>query len=629
MSIIFGLLGEPGRVVSESEMARLSIPTERYATAHSAVYAAGRCGMGFQPCASHQRSEMEDHPVADLYGNVLAFDGRLDNYKEIAGALGLESSATSDSAIILSAFRRWGAGCFAHYIGDWALALWSKGDQTLYLARDHAGTRTLYWCRQNDGILWSTHLDTIVMGSPEFCLSRDYVACYLACCPIRDLTPYDGVRSIRPGHYLTIRDGAASQHSHWSPSIAPTIRYRDDAQYEDHFLSLFKQSVERRTGLGAPILAELSGGLDSTSIVCVSDLLRQTVDPKSALLDTVSYYDDADGTLDERRYFSITEATRGKTGTHLEMPCSERTFVPHDGAEGSYGTPGADSLSIVRERRFQEAVWKLGYRSILSGIGGDELLGGVPDPFPELSGYLISGRWVRLVTQSVGWSLADRSPLIETLTRTVRYTAESYRGATRSVSAPPWVAGPLREIVEGRARASIASHPRWKRTPRQLDNERSWWAVMETLPHLFPRLLARPEYRYPYLDKDFVTYLHRVPSEQLLRPGRRRSLMRRAMLNIVPREILERRRKAFQLRAPILALRQSQERLETLFANSIVAELGFIDPDLFRVSLMRCCAGDATQWQALLRSIALELWLQSPRTASGRPEQMGCKSLAG
>jgi asparagine synthase (glutamine-hydrolysing) len=134
---------------------------------------------------------------------------------------------------------------------------------------------------------------------------------------------------------------------------------------------------------------------------------------------------------------------------------------------------------------------------------------------------------------------------------------------------------------------------------------------METLPHLFPQLLVRPEYRYPFLDKDLVNYLFSIPREQILRPGRRRSLMRRALAHIVPAEVLERRRKAYQLRAPLHALQQAHRALEELFAHPMLAEAGLVDRETLRRSLRRTAEGDPAHWQAMLRTIALELWLQS------------------
>jgi asparagine synthase (glutamine-hydrolysing) len=608
MSIIFGLLRGRDAFVSEVEMHHLACATERYGTGAGTVYVNGRLGMGFQPYFSHQRSEMETRPITDARGNVLSFDGRLDNYKELAKLVGLERSEASDSEIVLAAFDCWGDECFSHLIGDWALALWSESDQSLYLARDHAGTRTLYLEHQQTRMLWSTQLDTFRCCRSELRLAEDYVVHYLASRPIRNLTPYKGILSVPPAQYLILRNGVISRNVHWSPVATGSTRYKTDVEYEDHFLGLFKQSIERRTGPGEPILAQLSGGMDSTSIVCMSDCLRRSADPAAEILDTVSFFDDSESSLNERKYFSITEAQRGKVGTHLDIAFSQRTFEAHDG----YLLPGADSFSIEQERRFYDAVWQRGYRSILSGIGGDEVLGGIPTPLPELAGYLVSGNVARLLCQSFAWSLIDRSPLLGTLYETAKYTIDIYaHSAPPANTMPPWISDPLRKRY-GQIETGSSAHPsRTGITPYRLDNGRAWWSVMETLPHLFPQLLSRPEYRYPFLDKDLVNYLFSIPRDQVLRPGRRRSLMRRALVNIVPHEILEQRRKAFQLRSALRGLRNAQPVLERLFAHSLAASAGFINIDKLRTTLTRTVQGDSKWWQQLLRTIALELWLKA------------------
>ncbi len=276
MSIIFGLLKERNETVSESELLRASVVTECYATGPGHTYVKGRLGMGLQPYFSHQRSEFELRPLADSHRRVVSFDGRLDNYKELITELALSNADQLDSRIVLAAFDRWGEECFSRLVGDWALALWSEGDQSLYLARDHAGARTLYVRQEHGALHWSTHLDTFGAFGTELCLADEYVARYLAFVPMREVTPYKGVSSVLPGHYATFRNGAISCRAHWNAIVRTTTRHKSDEEYEAHFLSLFQQSVERRTGPGAPILAQLSGGMDSTSIVCMSSSRSKT-----------------------------------------------------------------------------------------------------------------------------------------------------------------------------------------------------------------------------------------------------------------------------------------------------------------------------------------------------------------
>src|SRR5258708_4785135 len=275
MSIIFGVRNPEGQMVQERQLLDWAKATARYAPDGTFVHASDRIGMGFQANHTHVRSNLESLPLTDSLGNMLVFDGRLDNHAQLCALLGFGDSDTADSLIVLLAFRRWGEECFARLIGDWALALWSRLERSLYLARDHAGTRTLYFEEVKGCILWSTHLETFFTEGRSRDLEESYVACYLACQPIRDLTPYKGVRAVPPAHYLTFQEAKFFRKAHWQWILKDQLRYQSDAEYDDQFLSLFGQAVERRSEPDTRALAQLSGGVDSTSIVCMSDHLRK------------------------------------------------------------------------------------------------------------------------------------------------------------------------------------------------------------------------------------------------------------------------------------------------------------------------------------------------------------------
>jgi asparagine synthase (glutamine-hydrolysing) len=415
MSIIWGLIKKREDTVAEPEMRRLGDAIVRYGTGEPAVYVLGRVGMGFQQYATDERSTMNGSPLSDAAGNLLSFDGRLDNFHELAEMLDVLALETCDAALVLAAYRRWNEDAFARMTGDWALSLWSSQSQKLFLARDHAGARTLYFQSGPDGFAWSTYLDTFAAQDSLSDLSVDYAASWIAGSAVRGRTPYRNIGAVLPGHYAVLQDDILSQRQHWSPLVRTSIRHRVDEEYEERFLSLFKRSVARRTGPGAPILAQLSGGMDSTAIVCVSDHLRRASDPNAELLDTISFFDDSEASLNERPYFSLTEARRGKSGIHVDVAFAQRTLTPPIGTTGSYLVPGADSFTVEQERNFEDRVWGRGYRSVLSGIGGDEVLGGVPSGYPELADYLATLRLSRLLRSSIAWSLVDRTPLLLTL----------------------------------------------------------------------------------------------------------------------------------------------------------------------------------------------------------------------
>lgn len=611
MSILFGIRKHRGATASRQELFKLGAATERYALDGVSVSTQGRIGMGFQPYYTQQRSTLERLPITDIEGNMLCFDGRIDNFQELAILLGIRGEDHPDSSIFMAAFHRWGDACFSKVVGDWSVALWSAREQAVYLARDHAGARSLFF-QDSAGVLrWSTYLDNLIADEMAPCLDGQFAACYLGSEPIQDLTPYKGIRSVPPARFLVVRDNGISTRQHWDSIVTSKIRYKSDEEYEEQLRKLFRQSVERRTGPGASILAQLSGGMDSSSIVCMADQIRRSAN--LSLIDTISHYDDTEPNWNERPYISIVESTRGKPGTHIRTSFLDRTFDPANAEEAPFPLPGPDSSMLEAERILQCHLSEKGYRSILSGVGGDEVLGGVPSPLPELADFLLSGRFNRLLRASVAWCLIDRSPLIAMLANVAKFSAGIYFGPDLDdAGIPPWITSNYREQCIERRRLLRESGTRLGASPSTISNSLTWSSVLESLPHLNHSALVRYEYRYPYLDRDLVEFLFSIPREQLVRPGRRRSLMRRALRSIVPVEILERRRKAYVIRGPLASLQRSQAKIEALFADSLAVQHGFVDAPILLAAIDTLCNKRDPKWMlALMKTIGFELWLRT------------------
>jgi|GEM_PF-6908751 Asparagine synthase (glutamine-hydrolyzing) len=334
------------------------------------------------------------------------------------------------------------------------------------------------------------------------------------------------------------------------------------------------------------------------------------------LLDTISYFDDSEPNWDERHYFSIVEAKRGKPGIHLNIATIARSFVPPEPDEHSPSLPGIDQYAAERQRQFAEAMATKGYRVILSGVGGDEVLGGVPTPLPELADYLISGKIRSLNTQAFEFCLFDRTPLLYMLAKTAALSLAVYFPLfADKPQPPPWILRNIRSEAKDSYSDAARKVPRFGLPPSMIENGRSWWQVLETLPHLHPSIAPRYEYRYPYLDRDLVEFLYRIPREQLVRPGQRRSLMRRALRGIVPAEILERPRKGSLILGPLLSLQRSETAIQSIFSESLIGTLGLIDERRLKATLAGIAKGTSPRWwPALIKAINMEFWL---RTQSG------------
>jgi asparagine synthase (glutamine-hydrolysing) len=395
------------------------------------------------------------------------------------------------------------------------------------------------------------------------------------------------------------------------------IKYRTDSEYEDQFFALFQQSVARRTADGDPILAQLSGGMDSTSIVCMSDYIRQSDDcSTNDLLDTISYLSPSEPNWDEEPYITATEARRGKIGIHLEVLSSEGMAEAPSPEAGRILFPGVTAAVTGFQARFRAAMKGKEYRVILSGIGGDEVLGGIPTPGPELANYLLRLDLSTLFSQALKWSVALRIPIVGLLVDTARLATSLALAETGSVPLQPeWLAPRLRKLENSAFDSEFRLVERVRSLPSTLSNGQAWSTILETLPNLWPAPGIRYEYRYPYLDRDLVDFLFRIPPQQITRPGRRRSLMRRGLKCILPTEVLERRRKAYISRGPIVALQNSRSPIESLLGNPVLGEMGWIDSKALRLFAEAVLSGhDITRWSLLLRALTVEIWLRSAST---------------
>jgi asparagine synthase (glutamine-hydrolysing) len=118
------------------------------------------------------------------------------------------------------------------------------------------------------------------------------------------------------------------------------------------------------------------------------------------------------------------------------------------------------------------------------------------------------------------------------------------------------------------------------------------------------------EKRYPYLDLGLLEFIFAAPREHLVRPGHRRSLMRRTLVDIVPEEILNRKRKAYIARSPLAAISADWTRYSELTRHMASGSLGVVDTKKFLQALQKAFRGQAVSTVAILRTLGIERWLR-------------------
>lgn len=612
MSIIFGVKKPEGDVVGERQLLDVAQATQRWAPDKTFVCAMGRIGMGFQPYHTHQRSNLESQPAIDNCRNMISMDGRLDNHKELREVLHIEDAETPDSVIVLAAFRLWGGQCFSRFIGDWALAIWCATTHSVFLARDHAGTRTLFVTERAGSLYWGSFLETVVPAPRSHRLDPNYLTRYLSFFSLHGVTPYEGVYAVPPAHCMVFEERRRKCWAHWTPEASASAQYRSVPDYEEALFFSFRQAVKRRVVPGSRVISHLSGGMDSSSIVCMADFVHHDdTDLPAKKIETLSYYDPSEPDWDEEPYFSVVEKHRGLIGFHIHSSYADRVFDVVPWSEAPYYLPGADASSVIRERRFQETIGPAGNIAILAGYGGDELLGGCPDPMPELADLAVSLQFRALFSRLFEWCLALRQPLCFQVRSLSGYLASLYvhKAEIRS-STPKWILRKDSLETKNDACCGQSSSTTFMR-PSRIHNKLTWRSIVDTLPHQYPEYTCRYEYRYPFLDRELMELIFQIPRSQLLQPDRRRSLMRRSFQHLLPNQILERRRKALLTHGPLRALQVNQNRVKRIVSNSILAEMGIVNSRVVAETIEAATRGaEGSAPGPVLRFIALELWIR-------------------
>jgi asparagine synthase (glutamine-hydrolysing) len=545
---------------------------------------------------------------------TVVWHGRLDNGADIVQELRSPlTTSSSEVDIVAAAYHRWKTDAFRRLKGDWSIAIWNAEERCVVLARDPMGMRPLFFAVTAHAIKWSSSLDWMVRTADRSLqIDFEYLAGWLSFFPSPHVTPYSSIAAVPPSSFIKLRPGETTVRKYWEFQPTTGLECRTNSDYEERFRTEFAAAVRRRLRSTKPMLAELSGGVDSSSIVCMADTLLSKESGLAPKLDTLSYFDDDEPNWNERPFFALIEAKRGRAGYHLDAGSGQElsTLLEHSGEIASAPT------ELLRNCGNRESVRKLmqsgDYDGILSGIGGDEFTGGVPTPIPELADLLVSLRFREFARQLNAWSLAQRRPWIHLLLETVRsFAPPLVADPPPARRPPPWLSQEFRDSYRSVLRGYEKSLHVFGSMPSFQENLATVEALRRQICASQVGSDGSPEKRYPFLDVDFLQFLFSVPREQLIELRRRRSLMRRSLAGLVPDEILNRKRKAYVTRSPRTAIALCWPKLESLTRNMASEALGIVSSKPFVEALRKARAGQDAAILPLYRALLIECWLQN------------------
>lgn len=562
--------------------------------------------------AFHTGRSPEPPQHYDADGVSIVWDGRIDNRDELAARTG--SASRADAELLAALYRRDPHGDFvAPVAGDFSFALWDAPRRTLILGRDAFGVRPLFYHASAGRVAWATKIDPLLdplLGIDQT-IDDEYLGAYVIHSADAEETPFRAIRAVPPGAMVVATPEGTTIRRFWSLDALPDVTLRSDGEYEERLLELLRDSVAARLQTDRPVASELSGGLDSSTIVCLAAaLLRERAVPAPRVF-TISYVFDEAKISDERRYITEVEQAVGQQGIHLREEDHRLLSNLADTPSPLYPTPQICFMKRYRDvGRTMEAA---GARTLLRGTGGDQVLWGEADQVYEPWDHFSAGRFGAMHRSLRAWAPALRTSYFELLRRSVlRPLLGRPLGRVSGERRVPWWISPefarrtrLRERVQDLS-APDRTRPRsWRAQAKMIDSLRSSFILG------FPLERGTIDATYPFLHRPLVEFCLGIPLEQKLRPGQTRSVLRRAMRGILPDAIAKRRSKAGPDAALVRAFVREWPVLHEMFSSSRAAAHGIIDRDTFLGALTRARHGLEVHRPSFIRLISIECWLRT------------------
>ena len=351
-------------------------------------------GLAHQMLITTPESASEVQPVvhsqADL---VLVADARIDNRNELLRQLQLpRGHRSADSEIILAAYERWGHECAERLIGDFAFVVWDVRAHTLFCARDPMGVKPFYYIRSDRLFAFASEVKSLfTLPSVTPTIDPDEVALFIGWShEERTKTIYRDILRLPAAHTLVVTPERATLRQYWSADSARDVRFRNDDEYTESFRDIFAGAVGARLRSARPIGATLSGGLDSSSIVCMSRRLRCDATPPLHTF-SVIFPDLPEKELrliDERSFVDAVVQSGGVQphwvrGDRLSPLRDIRRILWH--LDEPYSAP-----NLYLHWGMFEAANEVGVRVLLDGFDGDSA---VSHGFGRLTGLARDNNW--------------------------------------------------------------------------------------------------------------------------------------------------------------------------------------------------------------------------------------------
>jgi asparagine synthase (glutamine-hydrolysing) len=484
----------------------------------------------------------------------ISYNGEIYNYIELRTELegrGHVFRTGTDTEVILASYREWGVDCLAKFNGMWAFALLDLDRRLLFCARDRLGVKPFYYHYTKDCFSFGSEIKQLLTlpwvereinpgAFFDFFVFNGYG------CTTEE-TFYSGIYDLRGGHYLLIPldrgEGTPSLFpvKWWDIDLTRKLKGLADQEYAERYYELFHDAVRLRLRSDVPVGSCLSGGLDSSGIVCAVDRILHNEKPEAVqkTFTSTSEYPE----FDETDYaWEVIRAT--KVDPAFVEPTPERLLREMKELVWHHDEPFV-STSIFAGWCIFQLAQSQGVPVTLDGQGPDEMMGGyLPIMYSALlADSLCHGRTKDFFGNLLGLRRTHGFAFQDMLANVARLVI---RGRLPAAFMPSlWEARKMLHgdfLGEGLRRSMVLNRFRGPNGIDYLDQQSYFATKHGSLPGILRQvdrnsMAFSVEARLPFLDYRLVEYTFSLPSDQLIRNGIPKHVYRNAMKGVLPDRI--------------------------------------------------------------------------------------------
>jgi len=529
----------------------------------------------------------------------IVFNGEVFNYIELKDELKLKGytfETTSDTEVVLKLYEEYGVDALSKLNGQFAIAIWDKNKEELFLARDRVGIRPIFYTEVGDSFVFASEIKSLMeFPGIEPKISPKAISEYFTFwTTLSPNTAFEGIYEVPPGSYMTVNSNGKKISRYWElPIIKPNgYQYKEAKVAAEDFENIFSDAVKLRLRADVPVAAYLSGGIDSS----VTTSFIKEISPDNLQTFSIGF---TEKDYDESSYQNIASAYF-KT-QHASITCSAKDIannfkdvVWHTEAPLLRTAPTPMSL-------LAKNVKKHNIKVVITGEGADELLGGynifketkirhfwAKDPqskyrpllLKKLYPYLpqMNNANSNILKMFFGYKLKETaSPIYSHLlrwnntSRINNYLSEAYKNEINNYNPIKDLEKELKTKLDG---FDFLEKAQWV----ELNLFMSGYLLSSQGDRM--AMANSIEGRYPFLDHRVIEFCMKLPPDLKLNGLNEKYLLKKMMKGRLPESILNRSKQAY--RAPIKSTFISEdlpEYLKQMLSEDKIKSFGIFNLD--------------------------------------------------